>query len=335
MNRFDYVRAGTVAEAVQAYGAGARFIAGGTNLIDLMKYDVEKPGRLIDITRLPLDGIEAHEGGLRLGALATNAKVAYDDRVAAQYPLLRNAILAGASAQLRNAASTGGNLLQRTRCYYFYDTATSCNKREPGTGCPAIGGVNRIHAIFGASESCIATHPSDMCIALAALEATVRVSGPQGERTILFADFHRLPGDSPEIDTNLAAGEIIVSVDLPESKFPQHYTYLKLRDRLSYAFALVSVAAGIELDGDTIKTARLALGGVAHKPWRNREAEALLEGKPATRESFQQAADLIVSEAKPQSANGFKIDLARRAIVRGLEQAAAGTPQSLSDKRIQ
>ncbi|QEE41233.1 MULTISPECIES: xanthine dehydrogenase family protein subunit M [unclassified Methylobacterium] len=335
MNRFDYVRAGTVAEAVQAYGAGARFIAGGTNLIDLMKYDVEKPGRLIDITRLPLDAIEAHENGLRLGALATNAKVAYDERVTAQYPLLRNAILAGASAQLRNAASTGGNLLQRTRCYYFYDTATPCNKREPGSGCPAIGGVNRIHAIFGASESCIATHPSDMCVALAALEATVRVSGPQGERTIPFADFHRLPGDSPEIDTNLTPGEIVVSVDLPASKFPQHYTYLKLRDRLSYAFALVSVAAGVELDGDTIKTARLALGGVAHKPWRNREAEALLEGKPATRESFQQAADLIVSEAKPQSANGFKIELARRAIVRGLEQAAAGTPQSLSDKRIQ
>ena len=300
-----------------------------------MKYDVEKPGRLIDITRLPLDAIEAHENGLRLGALATNAKVAYDERVTAQYPLLRNAILAGASAQLRNAASTGGNLLQRTRCYYFYDTATPCNKREPGSGCPAIGGVNRIHAIFGASESCIATHPSDMCVALAALEATVRVSGPQGERTIPFADFHRLPGDSPEIDTNLTPGEIVVSVDLPASKFPQHYTYLKLRDRLSYAFALVSVAAGVELDGDTIKTARLALGGVAHKPWRNREAEALLEGKPATRESFQQAADLIVSEAKPQSANGFKIELARRAIVRGLEQAAAGTPQSLSDKRIQ
>ena len=335
MNRFDYVRAGTVAEAMQAYGAGARFIAGGTNLIDLMKYDVEKPGRLIDITRLPLDGIEPHDGGLRLGALATNAKVAYDDRVAAQYPLLRNAILAGASAQLRNAASTGGNLLQRTRCYYFYDTATPCNKREPGSGCSAIGGVNRIHAIFGASESCIATHPSDMCVALAALEATIRVNGPQGERTIPFSEFHRLPGDTPERDTNLAPGEIILSVDLPESRFPQTFTYLKLRDRLSYAFALVSVAAGLELDGDTIKTARLALGGVAHKPWRNREAEALLEGKPATRESFQQAADLIVSEAKPQSANGFKIELARRAIVRGLEQAAAGTPQSLSDKRIQ
>ncbi|SDN80139.1 xanthine dehydrogenase YagS FAD-binding subunit [Methylobacterium phyllostachyos] len=335
MNRFDYVRAGTVAEAVQAFGAGARFIAGGTNLIDLMKYDVEKPARLIDITRLPLDKIEDHGNGLRIGALATNAKVAYDDRVTARYPLLRNAILAGASAQLRNAASTGGNLLQRTRCYYFYDTATACNKREPGSGCAAIGGMTRIHAIFGTSEHCIATHPSDMCIALAALEATVQVSGPQGDRSIPFSEFHRLPGDTPEKETNLAPGEIIVAVDLPDSRFPQHYTYLKLRDRLSYAFALVSVAAALELDGDTVKTARLALGGVAHKPWRNREAEALLEGKPATRETFQAAADLIVSEAKPQSENGFKIDLARRAIVRGLEQAAAGTPQSLSDKRIQ
>lgn len=335
MNRFDYVRAGTVAEAVQAFGAGARFIAGGTNLIDLMKYEVEKPGRLIDITRLPLDQIEDHAGGLRIGALATNAKVAYDERVTARYPLLRNAILAGASAQLRNAASTGGNLLQRTRCYYFYDVATPCNKREPGSGCSAIGGMTRIHAIFGTSEHCIATHPSDMCIALAALEATVQVSGPQGDRSIPFSEFHRLPGDTPEKDTNLAPGEIIVSVDLPESRFPQHFTYLKLRDRLSYAFALVSVAAALELDGDTVKTARLALGGVAHKPWRNRDAEALLEGKPANRESFQAAADLIVAEAKPQATNGFKIDLARRAIVRGLEQAAAGTPQSLSDKRIQ
>jgi xanthine dehydrogenase YagS FAD-binding subunit len=304
-------------------------------LIDLMKYEVEKPGRLIDITRLPLDQIEDHGNGLRLGALATNAKVAYDDRVTERYPLLRNAILAGASAQLRNAASTGGNLLQRTRCYYFYDVATPCNKREPGSGCSAIGGMTRIHAIFGTSEHCIATHPSDMCIALAALEATVQVSGPQGDRSIPFSEFHRLPGDTPEKDTNLAPGEIIISVDLPESRFPQHFTYLKLRDRLSYAFALVSVAAALELDGDTVKTARLALGGVAHKPWRNREAEALLEGKPATRETFQAAADLIVAEAKPQATNGFKIDLARRAIVRGLEQAAAGTPQSLSDKRIQ
>ncbi|MFC6051002.1 FAD binding domain-containing protein, partial [Methylobacterium hispanicum] len=209
-----------------------------------------------------------------------------DDRVRARYPLLADAILAGASAQLRNAASTGGNLLQRTRCYYFYDTATPCNKRQPGSGCPAIGGVNRIHAIFGTSEHCIATHPSDMCVALAALEATVQVSGPEGERSIPFAEFHRLPGDAPEKDTNLRPGEIIVSVDLPDQDFSRHYTYLKLRDRLSYAFALVSVAAALELDGDAVKTARLALGGVAHKPWRNTEAEALLQGKPATRESF-------------------------------------------------
>jgi len=337
MNRFDYVRAGTVAEAVQAFAGAdsARFIAGGTNLIDLMKYDVERPGRLIDITRLPLGEIAEHDGGLRIGALATNATVAYDDRVRARYPLLADAILAGASAQLRNAASTGGNLLQRTRCYYFYDTATPCNKRQPGSGCPAIGGVNRIHAIFGTSEHCIATHPSDMCVALAALEAKVQVSGPEGERSIPFAEFHRLPGDAPEKDTNLRPGEIIVSVDLPDQNFSRHYTYLKLRDRLSYAFALVSVAAALELDGDTVKTARLALGGVAHKPWRNTEAEGLLQGKPATRESFQAAADLIVAEAKPQQGNAFKVELARRAIVRGLEQAAAGTPQSVTDKRIQ
>ena len=337
MNRFDYVRPNTVAEAVQALGADpqARFIAGGTNLIDLMKYDVERPGRLIDITRLPLREIEDHDGGLRIGALVTNATVAYDARVKERYPLLSSAILAGASAQLRNAASTGGNLLQRTRCYYFYDTATPCNKREPGTGCSAIGGVNRIHAILGASDQCIATHPSDMCVALAALEATVQVSGPQGDRAIPFAEFHRLPGDEPSRDTNLAPGEIIVAIDLPAQTFTTHYTYLKLRDRLSYAFALVSVAAALELDGQTIRNARLALGGVAHKPWRNGEAEALLQGQTATRKTFEAAADLILREAKPQSTNGFKIELARRAIVRGLEQAAAGTPQSQSDKRIQ
>ncbi|MFG5118230.1 FAD binding domain-containing protein [Methylorubrum sp. POS3] len=337
MNRFDYVRPSTVAEAVQALGADpdARFIAGGTNLIDLMKYDVERPGRLIDITRLPLRAIEAKDGGLRIGALVTNASAAYDAQVKERYPLLSSAILAGASAQLRNAASTGGNLLQRTRCYYFYDTATPCNKREPGSGCGAIGGVNRIHAILGASEHCIATHPSDMAVALAALEAVVQVSGPNGERAIPISDFHRLPGDDPAKDTNLAPGEIIVAVDLPAKTFATHYTYLKLRDRLSYAFALVSVAAALELDGDTIRTARLALGGVAHKPWRNTQAEALLQGKPANRETFKAAADLVLQEAKPQSTNGFKIELARRAIVRGLEQAAAGTPQSQSDKRIQ
>ena len=337
MNRFDYVRPNTVAEAVQALSAdpGARFIAGGTNLIDLMKYDVERPGRLVDITRLPLRQIEERDGGLRIGSLVTNATVAYDARIKERYPLLSSAILAGATAQLRNAASTGGNLLQRTRCYYFYDTATPCNKREPGSGCGAIGGVNRIHAILGASEHCIATHPSDMAVALAALEAVVQVSGPNGDRSIPIGDFHRLPGDDPAKDTNLAPGEIIVAVDLPATSFATHYTYLKLRDRLSYAFALVSVAAALDLDGGMIRTTRLALGGVAHKPWRNREAEALLQGKPATRETFKAAADLILAEAKPQSTNGFKIELARRAIVRGLEQAAAGTPQSQINKRIQ
>ena len=337
MNRFDYVRPTTVDEAVRAIasGAQARFIAGGTNLVDLMKYNVERPERLVDITRLPLDRIEARDGGLSLGALVTNSTVAYDDRVKARYPLLSSAILAGASGQLRNAATTGGNLLQRTRCYYFYDDATPCNKREPGTGCAAIGGVNRIHAIFGTSPSCIATHPSDMCVALAALEATVRVAGPGGERTIPFADFHRLPGDTPERDTNLAADEIVLSVDLPDEEFGAHHTYLKLRDRLSYAFALVSVAAVIKLDGDnTIRTARFALGGVAHKPWRNRDAEASLIGKPAIAETFAAAAEIVVAEAQPQSENAFKIELARRAIARGLAQAAAGTPQSQSDKRI-
>ncbi|RZK87971.1 MAG: xanthine dehydrogenase family protein subunit M, partial [Methylobacterium sp.] len=237
MNRFDYVRAGTVAEAVQAFAGapGAQFIAGGTNLVDLMKYDVTRPGRLIDITRLPLGDIAEHDGGLRVGALVTNANLAYDDRVRSRYPLLADAILAGASGQLRNAATTGGNLNQRTRCYYFYDTATPCNKREPGSGCAAIGGVTRIHAIFGASESCIATHPSDMCVALAALEAVVQVTGPEGDRSIAFADFHRLPGDDPAKDNTLKQGEIVLSVDLPAADLSKNYTYLKLRDRLSYA----------------------------------------------------------------------------------------------------
>ena len=334
MNRFDYVRAGTVAEVVQAMAGGGKVIAGGTNLVDLMKYNVERPERLIDITRLPLDAIEEHEGGLRIGALVTNAMAAYDERVVSRYPVLADAILAGASGQLRNAATTGGNLNQRTRCYYFYDEATPCNKREPGSGCPAIGGVNRIHAIFGASQSCIATHPSDMCVALAALDATVRVAGPGGERTIPFSGYHRLPGDTPQIDTTLAPDEIVLSVDLARQDVASHYTYLKLRDRLSYAFALVSVAAVLDLDGDTIRTARFALGGVAHKPWRNAEAEAFLQGKPANQDNFEAAADIVIREAKPQSGNVFKVELARRAIVRGLSQAAAGTPQSLSDKRI-
>jgi len=225
-------------------------------------------------------------------------------------------------------------LMQRTRCYYFYDTATPCNKREPGSGCPAIAGLNRIHAILGASEHCIATHPSDMCVALAALEATVRVAGPDGERAIPFAEFHRLPGNTPEIDTNLRHGEIILSLELPARGFAQHYTYLKLRDRLSYAFALVSIAVGLEMEGDRIGLARLALGSIAHKPWRGPEMEELLRGRPATAESFKMAADHILRDAKGTEYNAFKIELARRGIVRALGQAAAGTPQSQTDKRI-
>ena len=338
MNRFDYIRAESVADAVKAKASDsqARFIAGGTNILDLMKYDVERPTRLVDITRLPLAEIAEHpDGGLRIGALVSNAKLAYDERVRQRFPLLSSAILAGASAQLRNAASTGGNLLQRTRCYYFYDTATPCNKREPGSGCPAIAGVNRIHAILGTSEHCIATHPSDMCVALAALGATVEVEGPGGARSIAFGDFHRLPGATPEVDTTLRADEIIVSVDVPAQDYGQHYTYVKLRDRLSYAFALVSVAVALKLDGGAVTEARIALGGVAHKPWRDEAAERLLVGRPAGLDAFKAVADHILAPAVGRSQNTFKIGLARKAIIRALSQAAAGTPQSQVDKRIQ
>ena len=284
MINFQYARANDVADAVRQIAAdpAAKFIAGGTNLIDLMKEDVERPTRLIDISRLPLKTVEeTADGGLRIGALVPNSDLAYHPLIEQRYPLLSSAILAGASQQLRNMASTGGNLLQRTRCYYFYDTATPCNKREPGSGCSAINGVNRMHAILGTSEACIATHPSDMCVALAALEAKVHVAGPAGERAIAFADFHRLPGDTPQLDTNLQPDEIITAVELPAQGFAANYTYLKIRDRLSYAFALVSVAAALELDGGTIKEARLALGGVAHKPWRDPAAEAALRGQAA------------------------------------------------------
>ena len=337
MINFQYVRASDVADAVRQIAAEptAKFIAGGTNLIDLMKEDVERPSRLIDISRLPLTSIEATaEGGLRIGALVPNSDLAYHPLIAARYPLLASAILAGASAQLRNMASTGGNLLQRTRCYYFYDTATPCNKREPGSGCSARDGVNRMHAILGTSEACIATHPSDMCVALAALAAKVHVAGPAGERIIAFSDFHRLPGDMPQRDTNLAPDEIVTAVELPAKSFATHYTYLKIRDRLSYAFALVSVAAALELDGGTIKEARLALGGVAHKPWRDTGAEAALRGQTAGRAAFAQAADLVLRDAKGFAHNAFKIDLARRTIMRALTQAANATPQSQASKKI-
>lgn len=338
MNRFSYLRATSVDEAVREAAADptAHFIAGGTNLIDLMKYNVERPARLIDITHLPLNRIEESDGGgLLIGALVTNDEAAYDSRIQDRYPLLSSAILAGASPQLRNAATTGGNLLQRTRCYYFYDPGTPCNKREPGTGCPAAFGRNRIHAILGTSEHCIATHPSDMAVALAALEAVVHVTGPGGARTIPLSEFHRLPGDRPEIDTTLGHGEIITAVELPAADFSTHYTYLKLRDRLSYAFALVSVAAALRMDGETVAEARLALGGVAHKPWRDPEAEAMLRGQRADGARFAAVADHVLKDAKGFEDNAFKIDLARRAIVRALSQAAAGTPQSQVDKRIQ
>ncbi len=328
MNGFTFTQAPAVDAAVRdkaAHDASA-FIGGGTNLIDLMKENVSRPTHLVGLKHLPLAAIEnTADGGLRLGALATNADTAYHPEVEKRYPLLNQAILAGASPQLRNMATDGGNLLQRTRCYYFYDLATPCNKREPGTGCSAIGGYNRVCGILGTSESCIATHPSDMCVALAALGAVVRVSGPAGERTIQFADFHRLPGDTPELDNNLQKDELITGLDLPANWFSQNYSYLKLRDRTSYAFALVSVAAALELDGNTIKDARLALGGVAHKPWRDTEAEDLMKGQPATADTFRKVAAKVLAGAKGFGSNTFKIELAKRAIVRALQQATEMT----------
>jgi len=325
VNRFSYIAAADIPGAVKevSLNGGAKFIAGGTNLIDLMKENVARPNRLIDITRLPLNRIEnIGDGGLRLGALVTNADTAYNAEVARRYPMLSRAILAGASAQLRNMATNGGNLLQRTRCYYFYDTATPCNKRDPGVGCSAINGFNRIHAILGTSDQCIAVHPSDMCVALAALEAVVHVTGNDGERTIPLADFHRLPGDTPQIDTNLHPDEIITSIDLPPRGFAAHYAYLKVRDRASYAFALVSVAAALEMDGETITDTRLALGGVAHKPWRNRDAEAMLNGIKATKDHFEAVGEAVIRGAQGFGNNTFKIELARRAVVRALQHAA-------------
>jgi xanthine dehydrogenase YagS FAD-binding subunit len=337
MISFEYSRAGNVADAVRQMAASptAKFVAGGTNLVDLMKMDVERPAKLIDVSKLPLDKVEeTGGGGLRIGALVRNSDLAYHPLVERRYPVLSSALLAGASAQLRNMASTGGNLLQRTRCAYFYDIATPCNKREPGGGCSAIGGLNRMNAILGTSDACIAVHPSDMCVALAVLEANVHVTGPRGERTIAFADFHRLPGDTPQRDTSLNADELVTSIELPARGFAANYTYLKIRDRLSYAFALVSVAVGLELEGGNIKEARFGLGGVAHKPWRNAQAEAALRGRPADEATFGQAADLVLREAKGFGHNTFKIDLARRTIVRALSQAARGTPQSQSNKKI-
>ncbi|MCQ9616627.1 xanthine dehydrogenase family protein subunit M [Paenalcaligenes niemegkensis] len=336
MNPFSYTRATDVAHATSEGAAtDVKFIAGGTNLLDLMKENVERPRRLIDINGLALDRIEeTAEGGLRIGALVRNADLAADPRVQERYPLLSSALLAGASPQLRNMATTGGNLMQRTRCYYFYDVATPCNKRRPGSGCSAIGGVTRIHAILGASDQCIATHPSDMCVAMAALDARVNVVGPNGPHSIAFDNFHRLPGQTPHLDNSLMPGELITSVELPQQGFSQHYSYLKIRDRLAYAFALVSVAAALRIESGRITAARVALGGVAHKPWRMLDAEQTLTDAPANATTFTEFAYRLLVEAKGQGDNNFKIALAQRAIVRALTQAADGTPQSQTDKRI-
>lgn len=323
MNPFQYSKPADVQEAVHLSSATSRFIAGGTNLLDLMKENISRPEHLIDITGLALNGVEATaDGGVMIGALVSNADLAWHPLIEARYPLLSQAILAGASPQLRNMASTGGNLLQRTRCYYFYDASVPCNKREPGSGCPARAGLNRIHAILGASEHCVATHPSDMCVALAALQARVHVEGRGGARVIEFADFHRLPGDTPERDNLLADDELTTAIELPPDHLANHSHYLKIRDRASYAFALVSVAAALELEGDTIVDARLALGGVAHKPWRDRAVEAALIGQAVSRETFSQAADALLQDAEPLEHNRFKIKLARRAIIRALSDAA-------------
>lgn len=328
MNPFHYARPTALDEAIGMFDSTSRYIAGGTNLLDLMKENVERPRQLIDITRLPLRKIEGtEEGGLLIGALVSNSDLAWHPAVQKRYPLLSQAILAGASAQLRNMATTGGNLLQRTRCYYFYDSATPCNKREPGSGCGARDGLNRIHAILGYSDQCIAVHPSDMCVALAALGARVHVQGVEGKRHIPMRDFHRLPGEHPESDNTLRDGELITAVELPGEDFSAHSAYLKVRDRASYAFALVSVAAALQFDGKRISAARIALGGVAHKPWRTTEAEAALVGQPATDEAFTEAARVLLHGASGFEHNAFKVDLAPRAIVRALTDAARGGAQ--------
>jgi xanthine dehydrogenase YagS FAD-binding subunit len=324
MKPFEYSRVSNVGEAVKQKDGktNVRFLAGGSNLVDLMRYGVEGPDHLIDVTRLPLDKIEDSNGGLRVGALVRNSDLAADPRVVQRYPVLSQALLAGASPQLRNMATTGGNLLQRTRCYYFYDTAFPCNKRQPGSGCPAIPGVNRIHAILGQSENCIAVHPSDMAVAMAILDATVHTEGAKGKREIPILEFHRLPGDTPNIDTNLQPDELITHIEIPAMPMAGHSSYLKVRDRNSYAFALVSVAAALDVQGGTIKSARFALGGVAHKPWRSLDAEKALEGQPATAESFAHAADIALGGAKGYEHNTFKIELAKRSIVRAFSDLA-------------
>jgi xanthine dehydrogenase YagS FAD-binding subunit len=327
MKSFKYTEPTETDVAVRAVSANksAKFLAGGTNLIDLMKEYVERPEELVDVSPLPLAQIRSTGNGISIGALAKNAATANHPLVRQNYPLLTMAILAGASGQLRNMATNGGNLMQRTRCQYFYDIAMPCNKREPGSGCGALEGLNRIHAIFGYSEKCVAVYPGDMANALYALDAIVKVRGANGqERSIPVRDFHRLPGETPEKDNVLEHGELIVGIELPKNNFANKSYYLKVRDRASYAFALVAVAAALETDGKNIKQARLVLGGVAHKPWRSLEAEKALIGKPATDETFNAAAEAALKDAKPLAHNGYKIELGKRAIVLALQRAMNG-----------
>jgi xanthine dehydrogenase YagS FAD-binding subunit len=334
MNTFEFIRpadsAAAVSTAAQAktaqQGADIRFLAGGTTLLDLMKLNVETPARLIDINRLPLDKVEATpDGGLKIGATVRNSDLAHHPTVQRDYAVLSQALLAGASAQLRNMATTAGNLLQRTRCMYFRDTAMPCNKREPGTGCAAIGGANRSLAVLGTSEHCIATNPSDMCVAMAALEATIHVKGSKGERDIPFAEFHLLPGDTPSRETVLEPGDLITHVTLPRPVAGSKHVYLKLRDRASYEFALTSAAVVVNVDGGKVTRARVALGGVGTKPWRSPEAEAAITGQTANAASFRKAGETAMQDAKPQSENAFKIELAKRCLAHALTMATGAT----------
>ncbi len=332
MNTFDYVRPATIADAIAAAAEpGAAYLAAGTNLIDLMKGGITRPNRLVDVTRLPgLDRIEIlPDGGRRIGALVRNADLAHDPDFARSYPAIAEALLSGASAQLRNAATVGGNLLQRTRCGYFYDVASACNKREPGAGCDALHGENRLHAVLGWSEACIATHPSDFCVPLVALDAVVEIEGRAGRRELALEALHRLPGDTPERESALEPGDLIVALRLPgeASTFAAHARYLKVRERIAFAFAVVSAAAALRIEGGTIRHARLALGGVAAKPWRARPAEEILAGSSPGNAAFRRAAEAALADAKSPGDNRFKIELAQRIIVRALTLAAAGTPE--------
>ena len=322
MYPFTFVKVKNNKEAISSAGANsnAKFIGGGTNIIDLMKMNIEKPQQLIDITSLPLNKIETlSNGNIKIGALVRNSDLSYDATIMSKYPMLSKALLAGASAQLRNMATTGGNVLQRTRCYYFYDTAMPCNKREPGSGCSAIKGYNRMHAIVGTSDKCIATHPSDMCVALVALDAIVHVEGTSGERAINFMDFHLLPGDTPEKENVLQPGELITAIEIPALAFASNSTYVKVRDRASYEFALTSAAVALDVKNGTIQNARMALGGIGTKPWRSKEAEQYLAGKSATTDTYKAAADIALKDAKTYKYNAFKPELAKRTIISALQ----------------